>query len=180
MARRRYLEHVLEQAEAVLATQRIGVLFGTPPVLEPLGERLPLDIRQRIVGVHLGGLPSTSAFLENLATRWFPNARVMGGYGNSLAGVCPEVEIRPGRPPEYFPYGTRLVLGVDASTPGACGPVRFHRLDQSAFLPNVIERDEAVAVAPPPEALALGFVLCGLRDPKPAPAAVKPPSGGLY
>jgi len=180
MARRRYLEHVLDQAEAILATQHIGVIFSTPPVLGPLSERLPDKTRHEIRGVHLGGLPSTLPFLEHLSTIGFPNACILGGYGNSLAGVCPELNPRIGQLPTYFPHGSRLLLEVDAPPGQTRGTVRFHRLDQSAFLPNVIERDEAEAVPPPPDVSGNGFTAPGLRDPKPAATAPQPAAGSLY
>jgi hypothetical protein len=179
LARRRYLEHVLEQAEAVLASQRIGVLFATPPVLTALGERMEPGRRAEIVGVHLGGMAAAPGFAKELAGR-FPNATVLGGYGNSLAGMCPEVTLAPGSPPEYFPCGARLVLEVVRDPESPRGRVRFHRLDESGFLPNVLERDEAELVAPPARTRQAGFTLPGLRDPRPPEAAAEARNPGLY
>ena len=179
LARRRYLEHVLEQAEPILASQRIGVLFATPPVLAALGERLAPERRAEIVGIHLGGVAAAPGFGKELAAK-FPNAIVLGGYGNSLAGMCPQVAIAPNGPPEYFPCGARLVLEVERVEGSRRGRVRFHRLDESGFLPNVLERDEAEPVAPPAHARGAGFVLPGLRDPRPPEATAEAKSPGLY
>lgn len=176
LARRRYLEHVLAQAEAVLATQEVGVLFATPPVLDALGERLPDRVREAVSGIHLGGLPATPDFRRRLAER-FPKAVALAGYGNSLAGMCPELAPSAERPPEYFPHGARLVLEVDAPA-GARGRVRLHRLDESALYPNVLERDVAEA-APAPEGVP-GFALPGVRDPRPPEGAPAGGGGGLY
>jgi hypothetical protein len=178
LARERYVEHVLAQAEAILATQRITVIFATPPVLAALGERLPEPARLAITGVHLGGMAGNADFWRRLTEEWFPRAVALSGYGNSLAGMCPQVRLDPSRPPEYFPHGVRLHYAVDAP-PGERGPVRFHRLDESCFLPNVIERDEAEGVGPDEKAASLGFVLPGLRGPCP-PAAHTELSEGLY
>jgi hypothetical protein len=178
LARRRYLEHVLEQALAILASQEIGVLFATPPVLSALGERLAAERCAGITGIHLGGMAAPAGFWKELGER-FPNASVLGGYGNSLAGVCPQVSPDPDALPEYFPCGARLVLEVE--TEGSRrGRVRFHRLDLSCFLPNVLERDVAESVAPPTHARAAGFDLPGLRDPRPPEDAAEARSPGLY
>lgn len=167
IARTRYLEHVLQQAETVLTTQRIGVLFATPPVLTALGERLHGDLRDSIHGIHLGGLPSSPDFLRALSNDWFCNATVLGGYGNSLAGMCPQLTTSPEGTPEYFPHGDRLVFEVVLDAGQLRGRVMFHRLDLSCFLPNVMERDEAERVDREPGVLPAGFNTTGLRDPRP-------------
>jgi hypothetical protein len=179
LARRRYLEHVLEQASAILASQRIGVVFATPPVLTALAGRLAPERRAEIVGIHLGGMAAAPGFWKGLA-EGFPNAKVMGGYGNSLAGMCPQLAPDPDEPPEYFPHGARLVLEVEPPEVSGRGRVRFHRLDESCFLPNVLERDEAGLAAPLASAAAAGFTLPGLRDPRPPEAAPEAKSPGLY
>ncbi len=179
LARRRYLEHVLEQALAVLESQEIGVLFATPPVLEALADRLPDSTRERIRGVHLGGMAVAPAFRTRLA-EWFPRAVSLAGYGNSLAGMCPELVPAAARPPEYFPFGARLVLGVEAEASGARGRVFFRRLDWSCLLPRVPERDEAELVLPPADAWQEGFALPGVRDPRPPAGLATELGGGLY
>ncbi len=179
MARRRYLEHVLEQSEAILRTQRIGILFATPPVLEALGTRMPAEIRAEIRGVHLGGMAGDERFWQCLRDEWYPNAKFMSGYGNSLAGMCPQLEDVPGCPPEYFPYGDRLVLSIESGSAEDEGRVIFHRLDDSAFLPNVVERDLAAGATLPVWARGSGFRREGVRGPHAAPEATIS-SPGLY
>lgn len=178
-ARQRYLEHVLHQAQAILSTQHVGVLFATPPVLAALGQRLGEKVRARIRGLHLGGMAADREFWRRLSDEWFPRAAVLSGYGNSLAGMCPQLEHAPRKPPEYFPHGCRLVLEVDEPEEGTRGRLRFHRLDESCFLPNVLERDEAEPVSPPAHVAGEGFTLPGLRDPRP-PSASQDQSEGLY
>ena len=160
-------------------SSEIGVLFATPPVLTALGGRLAPERRASIRGIHLGGMAAAPGFWKELGER-FPNATVLGGYGNSLAGVCPQVAPDPDAPPEYFPCGARLVLEVVAPAGSRRGRVRFHRLDLSCFLPNVLERDVAESVAPPPHARAAAFDLAGLRDPRPPEDAAEAQSPGLY
>lgn len=180
MTHARYIEHVLAQAEAVLKTQRIGVLFATPPVLSALGRRLPEEIREEIRGVHLGGLPADRDFLEALDSDWFPNAVVLGGYGNSLAGICPQLATSADGLPEYYPHGHRLVVDVTPTPDGSRGRVIFHRLDRSCFLPNVIERDEAGRIESGSDAQLDGFQRYGLRDPRPAAVNRPESQAALY
>jgi len=179
LARRRYLDHVLDQALAVLGSQEIGVLFATPPVLEALAGRMQVACRERIRGIHLGGMAVSPEFRARLA-EWFPRAVSLAGYGNSLAGMCPELAPADGRPPEYFPFGTRLVLGVEASEPGRRGRVFFRRIDRSCLLPRVLERDEAELVGPPGGAGEAGFTLPGVRDPRPPERLAATLGAGLY
>lgn len=179
LARRRYLEHVLEQALAVLETQRVGVLFATPPVVEALGERAPEAARQAITGVHLGGMAGTAAFWKNLRDIWFPNAVVLSGYGNSLAGMCPQIEDVPGSVPAYFAHGNRLILETESNNPTDRSRVVLHRLDESVFLPYVVERDAAGIAFLPDLATNAGFHPMGLLDPSPHPDEPQARSG-LY
>ena len=164
MARNRYLDHVMRQAESVLQTQDISVIFATPPVLAELGERLARAQREAIAGIHLGGVAADQAFWKSLTTDWFPHAVAMAGYGNSLAGMCPQLFHEPGEPPSYFPHGNRLFLDIDSPDQNGRGRVVFHRLDHSCFLPNVYERDEAEATGRAPTS---GFQWFGIRDPRP-------------
>lgn len=179
LARRRYTEHVLAQATAILESQDVGVLFTTPPVLAALGERLDEKLRESITGIHLGGMAADGSFWRRLTGEWFPQAVALSGYGNSLAGVCPQLAPTGDDGPEYFPHGDRLLLDVVEPGDDGRGRVRFHRLDHSAFLPGMLERDEASATIPPPDAGEVGFLHPGLCDPRP-PAESSGVSGGLY
>ena len=180
LGRTRYLEHVLEQALRVAGVQDIGVLFSTPPVLEALGQRMPAEARERIAGIHLGGMAPEPGFWARLGEA-FPNAVTLSGYGNSLAGVCPEVFAREGEQPVYVAHGARLVVAVSTELGGSRGPVRFHRLDRACFLPHVVEGDEAERCnVDSVEALALGFHATGIRDPQPATRYQATRQEGLY
>jgi thienamycin biosynthesis protein ThnN len=175
LAARRYLEHVLEQATRVVDREEIGVLFATPPVLRGLSERLDDRQRERIRGVHYGGLPVTAAEL-NQFQRMFPEAVHLSGYGNTLFGCAMEVDDGPRETIDYFPHGARLIFDVVAGElDGAAqrGPIRFHRLDRSMLLIGVLERDFAELIRPSDAARAIGFTNPGLRDPAP-PAGTRP------
>lgn len=180
LARRRYTDHVLAQAVEVMASQDVGVIFGTPPLVAALGARLDRAVREVVTGIHLGGMPATAGFLRRLADDWFPHAVALSGYGNSLTGMCPEMRgarAGPEAGPAYFPHGERLVLEVVAPDPATGrGRVRFHRLDPSGLLPGVVERDEAAPARRPDGDTR--FAARGIRDPR--PPAANAPAEGLY
>lgn len=179
-ARQRYIEHVLAQSLDILQTQDIRVLFATPPVLQALGEKLAASLRDRVAGIHLGGMTADREFRVRLANEWFPNAVSLSGYGNSLAGVCPELAPQPEEPPAYFSHGSRLLLGIQKAEENPRGRVVFHRLDLSCFLPNVVERDEAFAASKPDIPGAEAFQVSGIADPRPVASGSAVRGAGLY
>lgn len=188
-AAKRYLAHVIDQAVDVMQRQAPEVLFTTPPVLDALAERLDDAERSRFRGVHYGGMAITSEQI-NRFRELYPNAVHLSGYGNSLCGVAMEIEDRPRTSIDYFPRGARLIYGVvklqsqDSSwasvQPGERGRVLFHRMDDSAFLPNMLERDEATLILPTPAGYANGWTLPGLRDPAPPVDLAVTLKTGLY
>lgn len=180
MFRERYFEHILEQAMAILRSQDIGVLFSTPPVIQALGERMEPSMRNAVEGLHLGGMPADATFWKLLTTEWFPRAVPLSGYGNSLAGMCPQLAVKTGDLPEYFPHGERLILRINAARQEDRGQVVFTRLDESCFLPNMAERDEAGVSAPPAHARAAGFSGMGISNPCPPPGTPAETQEGLY
>lgn len=184
LARQRYTEHVLEQAMAVIDSQEIGVLFTTPPVLAALAQRMTPAQRQRITGVHYGGLALTPAELHDFQARCFPNAVHLSGYGNTLMGCALELSVAAGRTPDYFPHGHRLLFEVlddqgRSLPPGRRGRLCFTRLDHSMLIVRLVERDEAELVLPPAGAPE-GFVLPGVRDPRPFRHELPSLKIGLY
>lgn len=181
-ARERYLAHVVEQALNVLETQSIEILFSTPPILAELARRLAPTRRSEIRGVHYGGMRVSAHRLAELRQA-FPAAVHLSGYGNTLFGCCLELSDEPGRVPEYFPFGERLLFhrpapGRDAEPRHGPPHVRFTRLDSTMLLVNVVERDVA-ELTDPPAGSPTGFVLPGVRDPRPA-CTSRPIAGGLY
>jgi hypothetical protein len=182
LAHKRYLDHVTEQALDVLDREEINVLFITPPALDALMRRMSDRQRERIHGIHYGGMSMTPQTVNDFRTA-FPEAVHLAGYGNTLFGVLMEVEDNPRTALEYFPLGHRLSIHVvgakeDPSAwpppllpPGETGWVLFHRLDESCLLVGMVERDEAERVAPSELALFLGAG-DGLSNPR-SPEALK-------
>jgi hypothetical protein len=122
----------------------------------------------------------------------FPNAVHLAGYGNTLFGVVMEVADGHRTAMDYFPLAERVVFEVvrpgsadptrppEPVRPGERGRVMFHRLDESALLVNVIERDEAERIPLSPEARAVGGAADGLRDPRPPAELTGKLQHGLY
>ena len=172
-----YLDHVLAQATNIISQQEISTLFTTPPLLVALAEVMRPDQKERILGIHTGGMnlePQTALELQ----AHFPHAVILPGYGNSLFGVTfpqisagrgseSEAESRTPEPPERMQEDVFLVqdsalwlqlapIPENAQTaqdlitcvaPGQRGRVILHRLDPSFLILNLAERDTAVAVA---------------------------------
>jgi hypothetical protein len=189
IGRKLYMRHVIEQALAILDAEPVEVIFSTPPVVAELGSRLGEEARRRISAIHLGGLPARGA--ADALERFFPGATVLSGYGNSLFGVCPQVEAGDLRSPVYHPHGERLQVEiVPLSAPrtdpppeqvphGERGRVVVSRLDESCLIPRLVERDTAVRLPGRPDLAARGFARDALGDPCPADD-VPPERMGIY
>ena len=187
----RYVAHIQEQAMTILDSQRIGVLFSTPVVLENLGLAMSAAQREAILGLHLGGI-SVSASQRTLFVQMFPRAVILSGYGNSLFGVMPELAWSAQTGFDYFPHSTRLILRVipldagprhelrEDAPSGERGQVVVTRLDELQMIVNMIERDSAILIRPPESSATAGFVLNGLREPQPIMNQVMRPTTGLY
>lgn len=142
-ARQRYLEHVIDQAMHILAAEPVEVLFTTPAVLGRLAEAMGDARRERIRGVHYGGMRVESSVLRAAQTSWFPRAVHLAGYGNSLFGLCMELGGPPERTLRYFPCGPRHRVRVAED-----GRVWMSRLDRTVLIANLPERDAGRAIAP--------------------------------
>jgi len=178
----RYFQHIEDQAMHILNTQNIGVIFSTPPVIARLAEKMHAQQRAAIRGIHYGGLPLEAPLYERLKKELFPGAVHISGYGNTLFGVCLEVEPVEGSI-HYFYEAPRLLLRiVECSTGneaesaslkrlektvsyGSWGQVVFSRLDESFLILNMFERDTAVRIPSSPAALAHGLTADGVADP---------------
>ena len=188
LARQRYLDHVTAQAIDIVRREEIGVLFITPPALTALAAKMTARERDLIRGIHYGGMSLTPGSVNGFREA-FPNAVHLAGYGNTLFGVVMEVADGHRLAMDYFPLGERVLFDVvqnpDAWPPvpmpiGTRGRVMFHRLDVSALLVNVVERDEAERIAPSDPARALGGTAGGLRDPQPPAELNNQLQHGLY
>lgn len=165
-----YMEHVLAQAMNIIGHQQIDTLFTTPPLLVALAALMRPEDRQRIQGIHTGGMHLDALTAGELRAQ-FPRAVILPGYGNSLFGVTfPVVWDEQHTPPpeladeDTFSVGDPTLWLQLASIPaneqapqdlrtcvepGQRGRVIVHRLDPSFLLINLAERDTAIAVPCP-------------------------------
>jgi hypothetical protein len=149
-----YVQHVLDQVELIAANQEIRILFITPPMLEALCGRTELHDRlaARIDGLIWSGTSMSATTLRLVEETFFPQAKVVGIYGNSLMGIAPQRPPREGDEHRcvfqtFWPNS--IVEVVDPETGqrvpyGERGRVLVHLLTRDLFLPNVVERDTAV------------------------------------
>lgn len=183
-AQQRYIQHIVEQAMAVIDGQPVGVLFTTPVILDQLGRAMTDAQRDRIRGVHYGGMELAAETLSRFQQEVFPRAVHLSGYGNTLFGCCLELSVAPGRRLDYYPAGERLRLEIvddrgAVLPPGTTGRVRFTRLDESLLIVRCRERDEAESVEPPAHAPpAFGGI--GVRDPRTSPTYAPGAVKGIY
>lgn len=149
VGRTRYMAHVEAQIMDVLDTQRVDVIFSTPPVIRRIAERLGEKRRAALRGIHYGGMSISAAEYAGFRDA-FPNAVHLHGYGNSLFGVFVET----GFGPAGIEYGTssarvRVDVVREVSgrwTPcadGETGRVMLSRFDESFLILNHLERDVA-------------------------------------
>ncbi len=183
----RYLQHIVDQAVAILDSQTITMLFSTPVVIRALAGAMRAEQRDRIRGVHYGGMAITSSDMNALQTEVFPNAVHLSGYGNTLFGCCLELSVAAGRELTYYPHGDRVLLGAldeQGGRPvydqaGAAGSLVFSRLDETVLLVNVLERDNVRLCEPPADA-PLGFRHMGVASPTPRAEHQNVASVSLY
>ena len=155
----RYVDHLVEQIADVLSTGRVSYLETTPALLQVL-LRLRPELVAGLDGVSLGGTRLTRAMYREIR-EVLPDALIGATYGNTFGCAIglpaveqdgPEGVVLPYLP--CFPQVTMAV--VDKREPrrvveyGQTGRVRLTVLHDDLFLPNVLERDQAVRHDPGP------------------------------
>jgi phenylacetate-coenzyme A ligase PaaK-like adenylate-forming protein len=153
-----YIDHIVDQALEVLGSQPVSVIFATPPVLEAIcaNQRARDLLRSRAKGLIWSGTSISQETLR-LIEDHFVEAKIVGIYGNTMMGIacqrprlhgetercvfqsfypyCSLEVVHPGRPEQPVPCGQR-------------GQVKVTLMSREIFLPNNMERDTAVRVAP--------------------------------
>lgn len=145
-----YMEHIRQQAFAILDTQEIDVLGTTPIIIQALAPVLK-DRGYRFSGMMYGGTQLTRDLYHLLRTEFFPDAVHTAIYGNTLMGgalLAPpgagdtEIVYYPMEPLVKFdvvdPAQTNRRVAV-----GESGQIMVTVLSEERFLPNVLERDQA-------------------------------------
>jgi hypothetical protein len=156
---RDYANHVLDQAFTILETQDIAYMMTTSRLLESMAERV--ELRQ----LGLKGILSAGTHLTPEQNRRFreallPETLLVCGYGNTLTlGLAFGMPYRPGDTWDlkYYPNQPYSVLNVrkfedprEEAGYGEWGRVGVVTLTKDFFLPNLLERDEAIRIGPHP------------------------------
>jgi hypothetical protein len=174
LGRKRYIQHLVDQAMDVLRSEPVEVLFTTPTMIEELATVMTDAQRHAIRGVHYGGMRVDPKLLITAQTQWFPRAVHLAGSGHSLCGVCMEAGGPPDRVLRYFPHGLRHQVRVASDK-----RVWMHRLDPTVLIINLEERDAGVLARPPFELQQLGFGV-GVEDPAPFEQGSGTSQAGIY
>ena len=144
-----YTGHLLEQITDVLRQGRVHYLNTTPALFQALRQRFPAEVAA-LDGVRLSGTQISADMYRAF------RAALQGGicgltYGNTFGNAaCLEVA-RDAALISYVPNYPQVTMAVvrkdDWSTPvepGAPGQVRLTVLHEDLFLPNILERDQAL------------------------------------
>ncbi|MCM3886502.1 hypothetical protein [Frankia sp. R82] len=144
-----YTDHLLEQISTVLATQPVDYLNTTPALFAALSRR-HRDLAGRLAGVRLSGTQLSGDMYREFVA-------VLGGgpcgvsYGNTFGNAASLPAERDGDLLPYVPNYPQVTMAVVDKADwrrtvgyGEGGQVRLTVLHDDLFLPNVLERDQAV------------------------------------
>lgn len=150
-----YVEHLLDQAERVLETQRIDVLFTTSRLLERPRVR-DLVAESDVRGVYHGGTALDPDTHRVFRQDWYSDVDLVGEYGNTLMGVAQEpLHLRSPAERTYsldyapcHPYFIPEIVDDDGEIVdyGERGRVRLTVLNREFFIPLMLERDRATRI----------------------------------
>lgn len=144
-----YTDHIIEQVTIIMRSQRIDYLNTTPVLLNALIRRAP-ELTRTLQGVRISGTHITPAMCRSFS-EFLGDAIVGRSYGNtfgSSAGIPAEQggDILP-----YLPNYPQVTLAVvdkkdwtRTAEYGELGQVKLTALHDDLFLPNILERDQAV------------------------------------
>jgi hypothetical protein len=144
-----YTDHIIEQVTLIMRSQGIDFLNTTPVLLNALIRRAP-ELAGTLRGVRISGTHITPAKFRSFG-EFLGNAVLGRSYGNtfgSSAGIPAERdgEILPYLP--NFPHVTLAVVDKQDWTRtvgyGEQGRVMLTALHDDLFLPNILERDQAL------------------------------------
>lgn len=153
-----YANHLLDQAEPIIATQKLTYLIATPPLLEAIARRRPLveKLNQTLAMITWGGTHMDVDTLDYLKTAVFPDVTITASYGSTM--ILSETQARinqdhQGAPifDSYAPYVLLEVVDTDTKQPVEYyqrGRVVMHHVSRFALFPNILERDTATRIPP--------------------------------
>jgi len=150
-----YVDHVLEQASYVLATQDVVNLHATPPLIEAIARD---DALVDLVNSKIRYLLLSGAHVEmdtiDLLREIFPNTAIAMAFGSTM--VLSQAATRVDGDSFVFdprsPYVVFLVIDpqTGAEVPyGERGQVVMNHISKGMFIPNNLERDTAIRMQGP-------------------------------
>ncbi len=149
-----YSDHLIDQAEAIIASQSIAYLIATPPLLEAIARRRPLAeyLNKNLEMITWGGTQMNADTLDYLKTSVFPDVNMTASYGSTM--ILSETKARAGQDhngsPIFDSFAPYVLLEVVAPDSGLAVPfyergrVVMNHLSKFALFPNILERDTAV------------------------------------
>jgi hypothetical protein len=162
-----YVGHLLQQARWVLNGDHVTALVTIPPLIRAIiaDPELRDLVRASVKGIIWSATPMGDDELKNWEEEQFPEARIVGWYGNALMGIGVQRPRRDGdeyRCPFSMPSSHRgsapmaYLEAVDFNDPdraveyGQEGQVRISVLRYETFIPHHLERDRATRIPPAP------------------------------
>ena len=154
---RDYMDHVVDQALAILKNRKVSALFTTPKLLEALGEKINLwDAGVR--GVFCGGTTMAPQYVRFIVEEVLENRiGFVPTYGNTLMGLAASCPLTPADNYSityHAPQPRAVLRVVDPNNTsvtkgyGEWGRVELTTLTKEFFMPRFLERDEAIRRTP--------------------------------
>lgn len=149
----RYVNHVVDQCVEILDSRPVDYLRTTPALVQALSNQRP-ELVAKLSGVYLGGTQLVPEAYRAI------HAALGGGvigttYGNTFGNANGAPSADGGKTLPYlpnFPHTTMTVVDKEDESRivdyGEVGRVRLMVLHEDLFLPNVLERDQAIRFRP--------------------------------
>ena len=150
-----YIDHIVEQAVFVLQTQNVANLHTTPPLLEAIARN---DHVLDLVNAKIRYLLLSGAHVDvdtlDLLRDIFPNTTITMAFGSTM--VLSQAVTRTDGDTFIFdprtPYVVFWVIDPDTGEQvpyGQRGQVVMNHISKGMFIPNNLERDEAIRMPGP-------------------------------
>lgn len=174
-----YTDHLIGEMTSILRTQRIHYVNTTPALLQQLIRRVP-ELLAQVEGVRLGGTHLSPEMYRAFTTA-LDGGIVRSGYGNTFGnGIAFEPRVDRDVLP-YVPTYPQITMSVVDPAEwtrivafGETGQVRLTMLHEDLFLPNILERDQAIRFD-----VAGGWPMDGFANVRPLQVSNATPEG-LY
>lgn len=161
----KYIDHIIQQVKDILIEQNIKVIFITPTILEKLisDKELLKVAKEKIKGIIWSGTSFSSESIRLIKEDIFNGIVVIGLYGNTIMGIAGQrpASVDDKYPANFYPYFPNSIIEVVDFQDSTrlvdyyqTGQVKVTLLTKEMFLPNNLERDQAVRIPPSGELFA--------------------------